>query len=222
MMDPHRKQWNERQKKLQEALKRSESHAEAVDLFLSQHAAVHARSASGIEDWSFEEEIWDGLSEFAARRMVGEHSIAWVFWHLARIEDVTMNVLLSGSEQVFSPRWQARLGVDCADTGNALPVETIADLSARVDLAALREYRSAVASRTRALVWNLTPALLRMKVDSVRIEMLRRSGHILPEAAGLLDYWGGRTLAGLLLMPPTRHCFLHLNEAARIKKAASA
>jgi hypothetical protein len=34
-----------------------------------------------------------------------------------------------------------------------------------------------------------------------------------------VDYWSRRTVAGLLLMPPTRHCFLHLNEALRIKHA---
>jgi len=33
----------------------------------------------------------------------------------------------------------------------------------------------------------------------------------------LVACWGGLTLAGLLLMPPTRHNFVHLNEAVRIK-----
>jgi hypothetical protein len=30
--------------------------------------------------------------------------------------------------------------------------------------------------------------------------------------------WSKRTVAGLLPMPPTRHNFLHLNEALRIKQ----
>jgi hypothetical protein len=42
-------------------------------------------------------------------------------------------------------------------------------------------------------------------------------GALLPEAIGILQYWSKRTIAGLLLMPPTRHNFLHLNEALRIK-----
>jgi hypothetical protein len=33
-----------------------------------------------------------------------------------------------------------------------------------------------------------------------------------------VDYWSKKTIAGLLLMPPTRHCILHLNEAMRIKE----
>jgi hypothetical protein len=32
------------------------------------------------------------------------------------------------------------------------------------------------------------------------------------------EYWGGLTLAGLLLMPPTRHNLIHLNECVKIKK----
>jgi hypothetical protein len=34
----------------------------------------------------------------------------------------------------------------------------------------------------------------------------------------LSDYWSKKTIAGLLLMPPTRHNFVHLNEAARIRQ----
>ena len=38
------------------------------------------------------------------------------------------------------------------------------------------------------------------------------------EAMGLIEYWGNLTIAGLLLMPPTRHNFVHLNEALKVKK----
>jgi hypothetical protein len=38
------------------------------------------------------------------------------------------------------------------------------------------------------------------------------------EGAGyLLDYWGKQKVAGLLLMPATRHLMVHLNEAVRLK-----
>jgi len=41
---------------------------------------------------------------------------------------------------------------------------------------------------------------------------------MLPDAEGIVNYWSKRTIGGLLLMPPTRHCFLCLNEARRIKE----
>jgi hypothetical protein len=31
-----------------------------------------------------------------------------------------------------------------------------------------------------------------------------------------LDYWGGHPAANLLLMPATRHSFVHLNEIKRM------
>ena len=39
-----------------------------------------------------------------------------------------------------------------------------------------------------------------------------------PSAREIVDYWGGLTIAGLVLMPPTRHNFVHLNEALRIRQ----
>ena len=43
-------------------------------------------------------------------------------------------------------------------------------------------------------------------------------GGLIPEAVGILSNWSKRTIARLLLMPPTRHNFLHLNEVLRIKQ----
>jgi hypothetical protein len=45
-----------------------------------------------------------------------------------------------------------------------------------------------------------------------------REGAVVEDAKGLIDYWSKRKISGLLLMPPTRHCFIHLNEALKIKK----
>jgi len=43
------------------------------------------------------------MSEATIRQIhpSGEHSPAWVLWHMARIEDATMNILVAGTEQVF-------------------------------------------------------------------------------------------------------------------------
>jgi hypothetical protein len=41
---------------------------------------------------------------------------------------------------------------------------------------------------------------------------------VLEAASDITDYWGKRTIAGLLLMPATRHNLVHLNEALRLKQ----
>jgi hypothetical protein len=148
-----------------------------------------------------------------------EHSIAWVFWHLTRIEDMTMNVLAVGGEQIYErDGWHARLGATARDTGNSMAPGEITALSAALDMDALRDYRLAVGRQTRKMVAGLTFEEITSPVRQERLQRLLDEGAVLPEAAGLLEYWGGLTVAGLLLMPPTRHGLVHINEALKIKK----
>ncbi len=219
-MDSHRKLWNTQQQALRRALSRPADHAQAIELFLSQHAMVHSAEMAQAGLWSFEDEVWQGLSEAATRRIPpgGEHSIAWIFWHLTRIEDITMNVLLAGGPQVLAQGgWLEQIKVTVCDTGNAMHEADIAGLSAAIDIRALRAYRLAVGRRTRQVVQGLRPEDLEQSVDPARLQQLLDEGAVEEEARGLLDYWGGLTKAGLLLMPPTRHNIVHLNEALRLK-----
>ena len=93
----------------------------------------------------------------------------------------------------------------------------VEEISAGIDLAALREYRLAVGRATQELVRTLDPSDLKEKVDRTRLQRLLDEEAVLDNARGLLDYWGKRTLAGLLLMPATRHNLVHLNEALVLK-----
>jgi len=220
-MDLNRATWNRQQKLLQRALSHPDEHPEAIELFLSQHAQVHSARMAQYDQWSFEDEVWHGLSEQSLRSIPpgGEHSIAWIIWHLARIEDVTMNLLVAGSDQLLQREgWLERMQTNVPDTGNAMSAALVVQLSSMIDLNALRSYRVAVGRRTREVVSQLTPYELKQKVDPVRLHQVSITGSVVDAARDVLDYWGSRTIAGLLLMPPTRHCFLHLNEALRIKQ----
>ena len=220
MSGPDRKTWNVNQKELQRLLATGEDFPRAIDLFLSQHAPLHAREMAQTDSPTFEDVIWEGLSESDARLIPqgAEHSIAWCFWHLARIEDVTMNLLVAGTPQLFEVGgWQLRLNVTDSDTGNAMDEPRIAQISARVHLVTLRAYRTAVGRRTRQVVHALQPGDLKKKTDPARLQQVLDQGAVEKAAYGLIEYWGGRTIAGLLLMPPTRHNFVHLNEAVNLK-----
>lgn len=219
-MNPDRKHWNEQQQALRQALGRPEIFLHAIALFLDQHAMVHSAKMSASNSWSFEDEVWQGLSETQVRCIPAkmEHSIVWLLWHMARIEDVTMNLLLAGSPQLFHQgQWAERLCVPNADTGNGWDVNAISTFSATIDVEALRDYRLAVGRSTRYQVQKLNPLDLKHKVDPTRLAQVTAQGTVLDAGRGVIDYWAGLTLAGLLLMPPTRHNFLHLNEALRIK-----
>ena len=220
-MTPDRKSWNAQQQVLQRMLNKEEDFPQAIQLFLSQHALLHASAMSQLGFSTFEDEIWQGLTDQAARCIPpkAEHSIAWVFWHLTRIEDITMNLLVTGTPQLFEKDgWLPHLGVVDRDTGNAMSEQRIADLSAKINLPALRAYRLEVGHRTREIVQALKPEDLKRKADPARLQQILEEGAVEPAAIGLIEYWGGRTVAGLLLMPPTRHTFIHLNEALRLKQ----
>jgi hypothetical protein len=130
-----------------------------------------------------------------------------------------MNMLVAGSPQILSTNnWLQKMEFNSIETGNALNNSEITQLSKDINIDKLRAYRLAVGRRTRDIVMNLQPGDFGMKVDPSRLEKVLAEGAVVESTRWLTDYWGKKTIAGLLLMPPTRHNFVHLNEAARIKK----
>jgi hypothetical protein len=220
-MDPTRKNWNEGQKRLRKLLSNPSPHPQAIDLFIRQHAEVHSAAMSSSGNISFEDEVVIDLNDLQMREIPQgmDHSIAWILWHLARIEDVTMNILVAGKDQVlYQDDWQIKVNVSVLHTGNGMTIKEVKDLSNDIDLEALINYRLAVGRRTEQIVKELEPVVLKQKVAGSRLKLLIQDGAVVEKASGLIDYWSKRDIKGLLLMPPTRHCFVHLNEAAKIKK----
>lgn len=225
-MDPNRVEWNQHHQALRRALKSVATLDEARQLFFAVHAPLHAYSVYKGQGWNLEEALWEGLTEAEFRYIPEgeEHSIAWCLWHLARIEDATMNVLVADSTQVYRQGdWASRLHCPIDDTGNLISAEEVIHVSQKVAFEDLRAYRSEVGRHTRAIVAGLSANDLKRKSPAERLQRLLTEGAVLPNATGLLDYWGGLTVAGLLLMPPTRHNLVHLNEMLslnrKVKKA---
>jgi len=217
-MDPNRKRWNEGHQKLNRALAAGDRD-KAIELFLNQHAMVHSAKMAKTGLWSFEDEILKELTDDQIRQMAGEHSIAWILLHLARIEDITMNMLVAGTDQLFTlDGWGKKLNVDIIHSANKMTDESLAKLSAKMEVKALRAYRIAVGRRTREIAQKLKAEDFKKKIDPARIQEVMKEGAVVPEAMEIINYWSSKTIAGLLLMPATRHCILHLNEADRIRK----
>ncbi|MEW6651209.1 MAG: DinB family protein [Chloroflexota bacterium] len=193
----------------------------ALRLFLAQHAWLHSARLEDGADWSFEDEVFRDLDEADARCIPRgeEHSIAWLIWHIARCEDITLNLLVAGSPQVLHQHgWLERVNSPLVHTGNAMIPDEVEAFSRAVQLDNLRAYRLAVGRRTRQIVRQLQPADLRRRVDAARLEQVRAQGAVLDAAWGIAEYWGRRDAAGLLLMPATRHPLVHLNQALQVKR----
>lgn len=222
-MEANRKLWNTGQQKLLQALA-AKDYPFAVEQFMIQHAMVHSKRISRLGIWSFEDELWNGLTEKSIRTIPpkGEHSIVWILFHIARIEDITMTMLIAGTQQVFKcDKWAKKLKSTIHHSGNNMDDLDVARLSASLDVNALQEYRRSVGRRTRKIVRKIKQDQFEQKVEPVRLERLLKEGAMIEEALEIIDYWSKRTIAGLLLMPPTRHNYLHLNEAFKIKAKVS-
>lgn len=150
-----RKAWNKCQSEFRKLLLSYDRHPDAIQMFLSQHAQLHAAAMAGTQDWSFEDDVFDELSPQQCRTIPagGDQSIAWSIWHIARIEDVTMNVLVAGGEQVYTrDDWLERMAISVPSTGNLMGIVQVAELSQAIEIDALRAYRMAVGRRTRHIV----------------------------------------------------------------------
>lgn len=219
-MNPNRQHWNASHQKLHRALSTADRSA-ATELFLSLHAMVHTAQMSKSGLWSFEDEVTCDLSADQLRQIPrgGEHSIAWIMFHLTRCEDITMNMLVAGAEQLFTQNdWANKMNVQITHSANSMDDESMAKFSAQINIKALKAYRIAVGRRTRQIVKKLKAEGYQKPVDPLRAQKVMEAGAVSPDAMEIMHYWASRTIAGLLLMPPTRHCFLHWNEALKIRK----
>jgi hypothetical protein len=225
-IDEKRKLLNFQQTELRKILTKYNQHERAVRAFLDQHAKLHSalvsHSGTTISDfWSFEDAVLNDITDDQYRRIPlnCEHSIAWCIWHIARIEDVAMNLLVADTQQLLNQgNWYEQLRVKFRDTGNAFDDEAMTILSKEIDITALREYRVAVGWRTREIVREILPGTLKNQVKLERIERVKDEGAVVEAAYGIADYWSKRNIAGLLLMPASRHSLVHLNEALRLSR----
>lgn len=217
-------EWNPRQALLKEIILKNNRFDQAVELCLEMHALVHAAEMPGLD--TYEDQLWKGLSEECFRAVLPGNSvsIAWNLWHITRIEDITANILIAGDIQVFnSGKWQDRLRSTAVDTGNAMSGQEIEAFSSQIDMIGLKNYRMEVGRKTRQIIKELRPEQMKTKIQPVRIGRVLEEGGVLEaeESKWLLDFWGKKTVAGILLMPITRHQIVHLNDSFKIKEKFS-
>jgi hypothetical protein len=214
--------WNPLQARLKELITKKEHFIEMQKLLLQMHSLVHSKKVYGGSTDTFLDEIWEGLTDKAFRTMptVKDDTVAWNIWHITRIEDLTANYLIAGQEQILDQAWHERLHTNVTDTGNAMTDEEILSFSNEVDKDALYEYRNAVGTRTKEIIEALKPEDMKRKVSQEGIDAIARVGGVSkhPDAVWLLDFWGKKTIAGIIQMPITRHQIVHLNDSTRLKK----
>ncbi len=215
-------QWNPLQAKLRELLDQKESFDEAMALLLHMHGLLHTRNVLSQSSLTLMDEVWEGVSDYTFRTMptAADVTVAWNIWHITRIEDLTCNLLMADGKQVLDDSWLARLNTQVRDTGNAMTDEEILSFSFDARQLALRDYRDAVGKRTREVIAGLTPQDLKRKFAKRQVDRILEEGGVTthPDSVWLLNFWGKKNVAGILLMPITRHQMGHLNDCLKLKE----
>lgn len=217
------KPWNKDIKQLREIILKQDKIEESKTLALSLHSMVHSSEMSGLLIKTFEDELWEDLDEYTFRTSTNEkgRTIAYGLWHSARIEDITMNLLVSGDEQVFNlGNWKEKINSNIVDTGNAMTGDEILEFSKNINMLELKNYRIAVGRKSQEIIRNLTNGDMKRKFEKHRLQHVINEGAVLDVEASnwLIDFWGRKSVSGIILMPVTRHHVVHLKESFSAKK----
>jgi hypothetical protein len=214
--------WNPKQALLKEIIKNKDRFPEAIQLCQDMHRFVHQSSMMPVEEVTLEDELWEGLAEEDLNIMPTDKdvTIAWNLWHLTRIEDLTINILVADGPQVFNDKWLKKLNVTVKDTGNAMADEEILSLSDALNKEELKNYRNAVGRQTQQILSSLSLGDIKRKVSTDGLNRIKLEGGVTdaPDSLWLLDFWGKKDVAGILQMPITRHQIVHLNDSLKLKE----
>jgi hypothetical protein len=211
--------WNPRQKRLSTLLSAADGFEEGIGLCREMHNELHDMLKEAKP--TIFQTLLQGLEPEMIRYRPPKSfsSIAWDIWHITRIEDAVSNILIADSEQVLDADWVQRLGVSITDTGNALSTEGVDELGRTIDTAALLKYRKAVGQRTQKVIKGITEADRKRKPTESQLRRILSEKILTHEkdSIWLMDFWGNKTISGLLLMPITRHQVVHINDCFKLK-----
>jgi hypothetical protein len=189
------------------------------DLFVAQHHHVHRSPGDSRTDFTYPEMLLAGMSDEQIRLVPQEgfNSIAWLFWHVARCEDVAVNAVIAERDQVLDDGgWSRRLGIERRDIGTGMTSAEVSELSQSIDLEALFAYQDAVGHRTREVIDRIDDAILSRPLASDRVDTLAAIGTFGEHAGWVATSWRPRDRSWFLWLA-TGHCYQHFGEAITVR-----
>jgi hypothetical protein len=147
----------------------------------------------------------------------GHNSIAWLIWHIARGEDWAVNAMLRGREEVLvRDGWNQRMGVSRLDFGAGMTEAEVQELSACIDLEALRGYFRAVGQETQQFLQDFDFDRLDEPFDA-KARLAQIPATIAPEGAVVRSIVEGKTTKKwFLTMVAHTDVMMHLGEADHV------
>jgi DinB family protein len=189
-----------------------------IDLFLREHAFVHTEAVARAHSVNVDHFL-KGLTDQQLRmRPHGLNSIAWLFWHVARVEDAFISGLVMQRPQALDEgRWDARLNAGQRGFGTGMSKDEVAELSDRIDLQALWAYRDEVGRRTRTMVRELTSEDWSAPIETAHIDWAARAGIFPGEVVDRLKgFLPGRSRESALFWWGLNHTLIHVGQATML------
>ena len=179
---------------------------DARTYFLLLHEEAHTRGKATRVFTVPTPEQWRAL-------LPGHNSIAWNVWHIARGEDWAITTLRADEPLLTRASWDARLGVARRDFGMGMTAAEVAELSAAIDLDALRGYYDAVYAETRRFVEGFDFDTLDAPLDPRARSLVLASEAVAASEPlrGLVERW--TTPRGYLNVMALMDVYYHLDEA---------
>lgn len=146
------------------------------------------------------------------------NSLAWVMWHVARVEDAGVMRFVARQPQVFhTGGWQEKLNIDVAHFGYGMSNAAMRELSESIDLDALDAYRDAVIQQTYDVVDALTEAQMDEILSDKEVEEVMVFEGVGAESVGTnVPYVGWTRLEALFHFSVT-HYYWHGGEVRTIE-----
>ena len=189
---------------------------DALQFFLLRHEPLHATTAAQSID-----NLFSTLSEAQLRQRPRPdlNSIAWIVWHMARAEDLGVQRLVGHRPQIFDQEeWMARLRVPLRHCGTSMTDDEVTDLSARLDLPALRAYWAAVGRGTLAVVRTLHSDELDEVIDPAFLhQVIVDEGVFGPNTDFVESFYQGNNKGWFLAHLGLTHNYEHAAEALVIR-----
>jgi hypothetical protein len=135
---------------------------EAIELFVKSFEQSEGELTKALAGLSQQEITWSPKPDC--------NSIAFILWHVTRVEDMFVNRMIQGKPELYEAGLQAKLGTPVGDTGGGGRY-TLEQLQAwpAPGLDILLGYHNAVREGTLTLLKTLTPSKLDEMHSSTRL-----------------------------------------------------
>lgn len=210
------KTWSEKNKEMQTLIKKEATFAEGIKTL------VELRNSIFEEILSFKTRlIREDYNEMPFINANGYHnlSVAFSLWHIFRIEDIVLHTMIKNDkENFFLGDYKQRISSPIITTANELDGLQIKEFSEKLNIDELFNYIQEVKNSSDDYFSNLKYCEIKRKMTEVEKEDVRELAVVSKNQDWLVEYWGGKTVRGLIQMPFSRHWIMHIDACNRIIK----